>query len=416
MRPRHRNSAAVAIAAAIVLCLPARADTDFDRIQRGKYLTDAGDCYACHTAQGGKPFAGGRPIDTPFGTIYSANISPDRQTGIGAWSDDDFYRAMHEGVSIDGSRLYPAFPYPYYAHVKREDVNAIRAYLRTLEPVVNAPPRNKLPFPLSQRAVMRAWNWMFFSDDAFRPNPDKTAEWNRGAYLVEGLGHCGACHTPKNVLGGDKSTQAYQGASLQNWYAPDLGPDLREGLGSWIVQDVAEYLKAGRNRHSNASGPMGEVIQDSTSKLTDEDVRAIAVYLKDLPNQNAGHAARSSDSSAVDPDVARAGEAIFIDQCAACHRSNGKGEPGFFPPLAGNSNVQQGDPTTVIRVILDGTRSATTASRPTPLSMPAFNWKLNDAQIAAVATYVRSSWGNAAAAVGAGEVEKLRKAVHGSTE
>src|SRR3954453_6398648 len=216
MRPRNRICAVAALGAAIALYLPARADTDFERIQRGKYLTDAGDCYACHTAEGGKPFAGGRPIETPFGTIYSANITPDRQTGIGAWSDSDFYRAMHEGKSSGGTQLYPAFPYPYYTHVSREDVQAIRAYLNTIDPVRNSPPRNQLPFPLDVRAVMKPWNWMFFDEATFKADPHKSAAWNRGAYLVEGLGHCGACQTPKNYLGGDKGDKPKEGYNLQN--------------------------------------------------------------------------------------------------------------------------------------------------------------------------------------------------------
>jgi mono/diheme cytochrome c family protein len=397
----------------------ARADTDFDRIQRGKYLTAAGDCYACHTPSGGKPFQGGRPIETPFGVIYSANITPDRETGIGAWSDDDFYRAMHEGIAADGSRLYPAFPYPYYAHVRREDVDAIRAYLNTLEPVSKASPRNQLPFPLSQRSVLRAWNWMFFKDETFQSDPNKSAEWNRGAYLVEGLGHCGACHTPKNFLGGDKRSQAFQGADLQNWFAPNLGPDLRDGLGSWSEQDIVEYLKTGRNKRNNSTGPMSEVIVYSTSQLSDEDVRAMATYLKDLPNQkqdssarNGGETTGSSGAPSISGEVAKAGEAIFVDQCAACHRIGGAGEPTYFPPLKGNAAVQQRDPTTTIRVILQGARSTATAARPTPLSMPAFNWKLTDAQIAAVASYVRNNWGNTAPAVTPDQVKDLRAKLH----
>jgi mono/diheme cytochrome c family protein len=389
---------------------------NFDQIARGKYLAAAGDCYACHTPSGGKPFQGGRPIGTPFGVIYSANITPDRQTGIGAWSDDEFYRAVHEGIAADGSRLYPAFPYPYYTRATRQDVDAIRAYLKTIDPVSNAPPRNDLPFPLSERAVMRVWNWMFFKDDTFRPDPSKSSAWNRGAYLAEGLGHCGACHTPKNFLGGDKKSAAYQGGDIQNWFAPNLGHDLRDGLGSWSEQDIFEYLKTGRNARSNSSGAMSEVIIYSTSQLSDEDVRAIAVYLKDLPNQNGGETTGKGDSSPLSADVRKAGEAIFFDQCAACHRSSGTGEATYFPPLKGNANVQQRDPTTVVRFILQGTRSTSTAARPTPLSMPAFNWKLSDAQIAAVASYVRNSWGNAAPVVSADQVKDLRIKLRTSPE
>ncbi len=394
----------------------AGSDADFARVERGRYLATAGDCLPCHTQAGGKPFAGGRPLETPFGTIYSANITPDRQAGIGAWSDDDFYRALHEGIAADGSRLYPAFPYPYYTHVMRQDADAIRAYLETIEPVSNVPPRNRLPFPLNERAMLRPWNWMFFKDATFTPDPQKSAAWNRGAYLVEGLGHCGACHTPKNFLGGDTTRRAYQGANLQNWFAPNLGADLRQGLGSWTQQDVVEYLTTGRNAHSNASGPMSEVIQYSTSLMTPDDVSAMAVYLKDLPGQAGAKSAQDPAGPSLDARIGKAGEAIFVDQCAACHRTTGTGEPTFFPPLKDNSIVQQRDPATVVRVILGGARSTPTAARPTPLSMPAFNWKLSDDQVAAVATYIRNSWGNAASVVSASEVKKLRAAVKSGEE
>jgi mono/diheme cytochrome c family protein len=404
--------------AALVGTLPFHAgwaDTDYSAVERGRYLAAAGDCQACHTADPAKPFAGGRALETPFGTIYSANITPDRRTGIGAWSDEQFYRAMHEGISADGDRLYPAFPYPYYTHVSREDVQAIRDYLNSLDPIENAPPRNKLPFPLNERAVMRPWNWMFFEDGTFRADAGKPAEWNRGAYLVEGLGHCGACHTPKNLLGADKDDKALEGASLQNWVAPNLGADLRTGLGSWSIGDIAEYLRTGRNSHDNATGPMSEVIQYSTSKLTPDDLHAIAVYLKDLPG-DAAQAKPADTARTVDSGVVSAGQAIFIDQCSACHRANGEGVPTVFPPLKGNANVQQQDPTTVVRVILQGARSTPTEERPTPLSMPSFAWKLSDAQVAAVASYVRSSWGNAAPSVSADTVKDLRGAVRASAQ
>jgi mono/diheme cytochrome c family protein len=254
---------------------------------------------------------------------------------------------------------------------------------------------------------MHVWNWMYFKDGTFKPDPKKSQQWNRGAYLVEGLGHCGACHTPKNFAGADDSGSALRGGNLQNWFAPDLGPDLRVGLGHWSSDDIAEYLKTGRNRFSNATGPMSEVVQYSTSKLTDDDLHAIAAYLKDLPTKGQGGGDNTKPS--VDANVASAGKAIFGDQCAECHGADGSGEPTFFPPLKGNNNVQQSDPTTVVRVILEGARSVPTKARPTPLSMPAFGWKLTDAQVAAVATYIRSSWGNAASPVTAGQVAPVRK-------
>src|SRR6185312_4962904 len=237
----------------------------YGQAERGRYLVAAGDCQDCHTKAGGQPFAGDRAIQTPFGVIYSSNITPDHDTGIGAWSDDQFYRAMHQGIAANGDRLYPAFPYPWYTKVTREDTLAIRAYLNTLDPVRAEPPPNKLDWPLSYREVMRGWNELFLKEGEFSPDPKKSPEWNRGAYLVEGLGHCGACHTPTNFLGAAKTSERLQGGTLQDWYAPDLADDLRSGLGSWSDADIVAFLKTGRNDRTAAYGPMAEVITYSTS-------------------------------------------------------------------------------------------------------------------------------------------------------
>ena len=376
----------------------------FSTLERGRYLAVAGDCEACHTNASGKPFAGGRPIPTPFGTIYSPNITPDRETGIGGWSNDQFYRALHAGVAANGDHLYPAFPYPWFTKVTREDSDAIRAYLNTLDPVSNTPPENKLDWPLNYRVVMRGWNELFFAEGTFVPNADKSAEWNRGAYLVEGLGHCGACHTPKNVFGAAERDKRLQGGTIQDWYAPDLAGDLRSGLGSWSSDDIVEFLKNGRNRRTAAYGLMAEVITRSTSKFNDSDLNAIATYLKDLPASNA-----KTQAAKADPKLTQAGEAIYIDNCSACHRSNGQGTPGTFPALKDDTNVQSRDPTTVIRVILDGTRAVPTNERPTPLAMPSFKWKLSDGEIAAVASYIRTTWGNSAPPVSESETQTMRK-------
>jgi mono/diheme cytochrome c family protein len=386
-------------------------DLSFEQVQRGKYLVDAGDCVACHTVEHGKPFAGGRPVETPFGVIYSPNITPDRETGIGAWSDDEFYRAMHSGIGPDGTRLYPAFPYPYFTKMTREDVLAIRTYLKTLPAVSSRRPPPDLTWPLEYREFMRGWNWMFFREGTFTSDPRKSAEWNRGAYLVKGAGHCGACHTPKNVLGGDKTDQQLQGNPIQNWFAPKLANGERNGLGAWSTDDIVEYLKTGRNKHSGATGLMAEVVANSTSKLTDDDLHAIATYLKDAPSEPTPPPPPIPDQAQMN-----AGKAIFADSCSACHQSNGKGVARMFPPLEHNANVQSGDPTSVIRVILDGARTVTTDARPTPSSMPAFGWKLDDTQVAAVATYVRNAWGNAAPAVTPGQVKDLRAELHAKTQ
>jgi len=387
------------------------ADTSFHELERGKMLVNAGDCVSCHTVKGGTPFAGGRPIETPFGIIYSPNITPDPETGIGAWSDDAFYNAMHSGVDPKGERLYPAFPYPYFTKITRQDVKFMREYLNTLPPAkssqavsANNPNRmNDLTWPLNHRIFMRGWNMAFFEPGEFHPNKQKSGEWNRGAYLVEGAAHCGACHTPKNKLGGDETSHVLQGGNIQNWFAPQIAGDMRAGIGSWSANDIVEYLKTGRNKHSGATGMMAEVVTNSTSKLSDNDLHDIATYLKDVPG------AAADAGSKPDQKVMAAGKAIFDDSCSACHQTDGQGVPHMFPPLVHNANVQSSDPSSVIRVILDGAQTVPTDARPTPSSMPAFNWKLSDDQTAAVANYVRNSWGNSAPAVSASQVADMRK-------
>jgi mono/diheme cytochrome c family protein len=382
---------------------------DFAKQEHGRYLVAAGDCIACHTADGGKPFAGDRPIETPFGTIYSANITPDAETGIGAWTEDQFYRAMHEGKDADGNRLYPAFPYPWFTKVTREDVDDIRAYLRTLEPVRSHPRENKFPWPLNHRLSMLGWNGLFFTPGEFKPDLKQTAEWNRGAYLVEGLGHCGACHTPKDILGAAKTSEAYQGGEIQNWFAPNLTGSERPGLGSWSAEDITTFLKTGHNDRTTAYGPMAEVVRESTSKMTDQDLKAIATYLKALP------ASTSDAPAAPDRNVMTAGQAIYRDACSACHQLGGEGVKGIFPSLKSDAVVQSGEPTTMLRIILNGGHAASTAEHPASLAMPSFGWKLSDDQIAALATYVRNAWGNKASPVGTGDVADLRGKIQSVT-
>lgn len=381
-------------------------DLSYAQIERGRYLAAVGDCVACHTKEGGEPFAGGRPIETPFGDIYSPNLTSDRATGIGAWTDDDFYRALHEGVRPTGERLYPAFPYTHFTKVTRRDVLAIRSYLNTL-PAVDSPRKEPdVIWPLNYRVFMRGWNAVFFDEGTFEPDPQKSDEWNRGAYLVEGLGHCGACHTPKNFVGAENTDARLTGSQLQDWFAPKLADDLRDGLGAWNEDDIVEYLSTGRNRFSGAGGLMAEVVEYSTSQMTESDLRAIAIYLKDVPDGKEEEEVETPAQAQMD-----AGKAVFVDSCAACHQTDGKGVPRMFPPLAGNPNVQQKDPTTILRVILDGMQTVTTASRPTPSTMPAFDWKLTDAEIAAVATYVRNAWDNSAPVVTSDKVSSLRNSL-----
>ena len=376
-----------------------------DPVAHGRYLAVTGDCAACHTRVGGAPYAGGRGINTPFGAIFSSNITPDPATGIGAWSADDFYRAIHKGVGHGGKRLYPAFPYPYFTHITRADSDDLFAYLRTVPAVADTPPPNKLPFPLNIRFLMRIWNALFFKPGAFAAEPARSAEWNRGAYLVQGPGHCGACHTPKNFLAADKAGRALQGGKLDNWTAVNLTGDVRDGLGGWSKADIVEYLRTGRNARTSASGGMTEVVYRSTSRMSDADLAAMATYLKD-----AAPSGRTAPQAA-DAAAMRAGEAIYLDSCAACHRADGKGVPRLFPPLSGDAAVQSADATTITRMILTGSRSIPTPGAPTPLAMPPYGGKLTNAQVASVATYVRNSWGNAAPAVTASQVAALRRRV-----
>jgi mono/diheme cytochrome c family protein len=374
-------------------------------IERGRYLAAAGDCAACHTADGGKPFAGGRAIPTPFGTIYSTNITPDKDTGIGNWTEEEFYRAMREGIRADGKHLYPAFPYPWYTKLTRADIDSIKAFLDALPPVRQANRDTGLPWPFSVREVMTGWNALYFKKGEYRPDPQLSPEWNRGAYLVEGLGHCGACHTPKNFAGAVKTSHRLEGGYGENWYATSLTNDVRDGIGGWSVDEIAQYLKTGQNAKGAATGPMAEVIEHSTQHLTEADLRAIAIYLKSVPGQGEGGA------PATDKDRLARGEGLYLDQCSGCHMQDGAGQPHVFPPLKGNAVVQSKDPGTLLHMILDGARVAKTAANPSGLAMPSFAWKLSDEDVADLATYLRAAWGNRAAPVAASDVKKTRERV-----
>ena len=400
-----------AILAIMLLCTAfslgkAQAEPSAETIARGKALVVAADCANCHTADPAKPFAGGKRIDTPFGGIYSPNLTPDRDTGLGAWSDEDFYRALRYGVAPDGSRYYPAFPYPNFTKLTRDDILAIRAYFATLTPLRNARPPLELRWPLNYRVVMQAWNLLFFRPGIFAPNQQKSAEWNRGGYLVTGAAHCGACHTPKNLFGADQRGHAYGGGSIDGWFAPRLDGAVRGGLKSWSVEDIVEYLQSGRNGRSHSGGPMAEVVVGSTSKMSDADVRAIAVYLKDLP------------AGAPEPEVApppaadlNAGKEIYAHACIACHEADGSGAPRIYPPLPGNANLQSADPASTLRIILDGAQTLTTPRAPNTGSMPAYAKQLSDQEIADVTNYIRNSWGNAAPLVTPAQVRKARMRV-----
>ena len=357
----------------------------------GKYQAILGDCAGCH----GKNLAGGVVLQTPFGKMVTPNITSDRDTGIGNYSADDFRKAMKEGVAPGGKRLYPAMPFPYYARMTDADVASLWSYIKAVKPVKNAVTVNQLRFPFNLRVLMTAWDALFF-----KPAPPPA---NRGEYLVEGPGHCGACHAPRNLFGASKAELS--GASLQGWWAPDLTPAPKSGLASWSQVELVEYLKTGHNIHSLASGPMAEAVENSTSLMTDGDLTAIATYLKAL-SASAGNGGGAGDTSQM-----TAGAGVYRVNCAACHGMDGKGSK-IFPPLAGNAIVMQSSAETLAHVVLAGSRGASTAKAPTGAGMPSFAWKLDAAEVANVLTYIRNTWGNAAPAVGAGDVERVSKSLH----
>jgi mono/diheme cytochrome c family protein len=375
----------------------------FDQIEKGRYLATVADCFACHTVPDvGKPFAGARGIETPFGVITSSNITPDSDTGIGAWSDEQFDNAVRKGVRPDGSRLYPAMPFPSYTRMSRDDVLAIRAYLKTVEPVHQPVKADTLPFPFNIREAMRAWDALYFTEGELVPDGRQSAAWNRGAYLVLGPGHCAACHTPKSFLGGDKSGESFRGSNLQDWFAPDITADGKQGLGAWSAADITGYLKTGHNRITAATGPMAEEVADSTSHYSDDDLSAIATYLKSLAQR------QNPTPAKPDSSVMTAGAAIYRDQCSACHGIDGKGIAMLFPSLAQSSMAHASDPTSAIRLVLRGGRSVATDAEPTAPGMPSFGWQLDDAQVAAVVTYIGNAWQTEAPAVSADAVSRTR--------
>jgi mono/diheme cytochrome c family protein len=376
-------------------------------VARGQYLVRVGDCEFCHTDTNGKPFAGGRAIPTPFGVIYSINITPDRDTGIGQWTEQQFYKAMHTGISSDGSHLYPAFPYPWFTKVTRADVDAIKAYLDTIPPAVQKDKTNQLPWYLDWRGEMVGWNLLFFDEGEYKADTAQSAEWNRGAYLVEGLAHCGACHTPINWLGGTKHSEPFQGGNAgSHWYAPGLGDNLRNGVGGWSTAEIVEYLKTGSNAKSASAGPMSEVVMNSTQYLSDPDLNAIALYLKNRPKASAKS---PPDTHALGAAALARGQALYLDNCTGCHLPDGRGVSQVFPPLTGSAAIQADNPGTVIHVVLEGARMAAPTAKPTGLAMPGFGWKLDDGQIADVVNYARHAWGNLAPSVDADTVAAVRE-------
>ena len=384
---------------------PARA-VDAQQVQRGAYLARAGHCAGCHTAPGGAAYAGGRGIDTPFGTVYASNLTPDAVTGLGRWSADDFWQALHHGRSRDGRLLNPVFPYTNTTRVSRDDADALYAYLRSLPPVAQPNRTHALRWPYNTQWALAVWRRLYFRPGVYAVEPAQSVAWNRGAYLVQGLGHCAACHSPRNALGA-ASAESFEGGLIpaQGWVAPSLHAADAAGVQGWPLADVVALLQTGVSPRASVQGPMAEVVYGSTQYLSQEDVGAMAVYLQSLPVQSARSVAPAARADAAQW---RLGEQRYRDHCARCHGEQGEGAAGAYPALAGNRAVVAADPGNLLRTLLQGGYLPATAGNPRPYGMPPFGPVLTDVELAAVATYLRQAWGHRAAAVTALQVQNAR--------
>lgn len=400
-------------------CLYAAEGADADLIKQGEYLARAGDCVACHTAKDGKPFAGGLPMETPIGMLYSTNITP-HSTGIGEYSYEDFERAVRQGIAKDGTTLYPAMPYPSYARVTDADMKAMYAYfMHGVEPVEQKNKASDIPWPLSMRWPLTIWRGLFAPEVKVTEAAAKDPVIERGAYLVEGLGHCGACHTPRALTMQEKALSDADGdeflsgsAPLEGWIAKSLRGDHKDGLGSWSEEQLVAFMKTGRSDTSAVFGGMSDVVVHSLQYLTDADLTAIARYLKSLPAVIDDDQPFKEDAKVASAlwtgDDSKTGAALYVDSCAACHRTDGKGYQRVFPALAGNPVVQSEDATSLIHIVLDGATLPATHTAPSTFTMPPFAWRMTDQQVADVVSFIRTSWGNQAGSVSASQVAKLR--------
>ena len=383
-------------------------------LERGRVLALAGNCAGCHTARGGAPYAGGRRIDTPFGAVFAGNLTPDPDTGLGRWGPGDFWRALHHGRGVDGRRLVPVFPYTETTRITREDSDALWAWLRTVPAVVQANRAHELRWPYGTQTALAAWRVLFFRPGVWQDDSKQTADWNRGAYLVNGAGHCAACHGGRNALGASASA-GFGGGLIpsRNWYAPALNRADEASVAHWPLNDIVAFLRDGTSPGGQAIGPMAEVVLRSTQHLPPADLQAMAVYLKSLPTDTRP----TPTAKLTDPaNLARAmdaGQALYRDHCAACHGAQGEGGVladgrRVIPPLAGNRTVTQEPPANLVRAIAVGGFGVPTAGNPRPFSMPPFAQVLTEAQIADLATYLRRSWGAQAGSVSATEVARWR--------
>ena len=379
-------------------------------VARGEYLVRAGSCYGCHTEAGGAPYSGGRSIETPFGIVRSPNLTADA-TGLGAWSSDDFWRALHNGRSRDGRLLYPAFPYPNYTRLARADADAMFAYLRSLPPVAKPNRRHALRFPFDQPAALAVWRALFFRPAQFEADSARSPQWNRGAYLVETLGHCNACHSRRNVFGATAGPLDLAGGliPIQNWYAPSLKDDAEAGVGDWPEREVVALLKSGVSARGSVQGPMAEVVARSTQFLSDADLEAMAAYLRSLPD-GADASRRASDNSEGAAVPSEAGAKLYTTHCAACHGDRGEGVAGAYPALAGNRAVAITPPANLVHMVLRGGFAPTTPGNPRPYGMPPFATVLSDEQVGQVLSHLRASWGHHAPQVSTLDVSRYRGA------
>ena len=383
-----------------------------DRVARGRYLALAGNCRGCHTERGGADYAGGRVLATSFGEFRTPNLTPDAETGIGRWSENDFWRAMHEGKRPDGAPLYPAFPYTHYTKISRADVAALYVYLQSVPAVNKHNLAHSLQFPYDQRWLLVAWRALFFRPGAYQMVATQDERWNRGAYLVQGLGHCGACHDARNALGAIRAQAGAAGGVIHNWYAPALNAAAEAGVAASPEEEVVALLRTGINQSAVTLGPMAEVVYNSLQHLRDEDLRAMAIYLRSLNAPASPQPAAASRQSAETRMVANArGARDYADHCAGCHGQHGEGRAPATRALAGNRDVTMTPAMNVIRIVLQGGYAPGTVGNPQPFGMPPFGGTLSDERIADLVSYIRSAWGNDAPAVAGHEVARQRGGV-----
>ena len=426
-------TAALVIAAMLVWFLNTRDETtagfsitntvstpDPSLIEHGAYIARAGNCAACHTARGGAAYAGGLGIGTPFGTVFTSNLTPDVQSGIGSWSSADFWRAMHNGRSKTGRLLYPAFPYTSYTQVTRDDSDALLAYLKSLPAVAQTNTAHAIDFPYNSQAALAVWRALFFTPGVYKAQANRSAEWNRGAYLIDGLGHCNACHAARNALGASDALNLAGGLiPVQNWYAPSLVSKLEAGVSDWPQHSIISLLQDGVNERASVIGPMAEVVRGSTQYLSDADLNAMATFLKVLPEDSGPKEAdiavmgrtTSSTPGVVSKAAADQGVKLYDQHCAQCHGDKGQGVANAYPALAGNRAVVMTQTANLVQIVLNGGYAPATKGNPRPYGMPPFVLMLSDSDIAAVLTHIRSSWVNQGGAVSALEVNRIRAGV-----